>query len=106
MKSICWGSIVPIRHLKGIRITVMGVDPVRQKGGCNWGNLRRQPKTASYRFPPLHRAVTRRGLNINSLLFQRIAIEARHECLVGVPNVKFRDAFPRSLRPSRYSLGG
>jgi hypothetical protein len=61
---------------------------------------------APWRFPSVHRAVTRRGLGINSLLFQRIAIEARHECLVGVPNVKFRDAFPRSLRPSRYSLGG
>jgi hypothetical protein len=37
-------------------------------------NGRSPPSTAFRRIPPVHRAVTGRGLRINSLLFQRIAI--------------------------------
>jgi hypothetical protein len=45
-------------------------------------------------------------LRIKITRFQSLVELGRSECLVGVPNVKFRDAFPRRLRPSRNSLGG
>jgi hypothetical protein len=54
MKSICWSRIAPIRRLGRIRITVVAASmPFGKKGGCNWRNLRLQPRSA---FSPVHRA--------------------------------------------------